>query len=170
MQNRRDDLSRYNTKNEENLMIKVFRVVEDGGNNEYVSPVMRGMAKVIQRKNEIQTGSEWLTSKGYYPTVFLKKEQAIQYKKELDNDSFIASRKVLLCETTRKDIISDLPQMCLPNLLISGMLAPVDKNIFPEMNWPVGTVMVRKMKMIREIECNNQGGINEHVAEDYTLF
>lgn len=123
--------------------MRIWKVVSKRENNLY-SYAARNKALVQYKIGKWVQAPKWLKEKGYYLTAFITYEQAF---------NFIPSRatRLAIYRAKAKGIIKELPHIYSVNYLSS--MGGFGEFVHPEDRvWPLGTIMCKKIKLIKEIK------------------
>jgi len=99
-----------------------------------------GLAKVIYRQGEWVEAPRWLAVKGYHLLVFESLGSARRY---------VGRSMPCIYRCVVEGVITPLPQMLTLRILRQGVFD------FAPYNWPEGTVMVRRVKLLNMIQTKN---------------
>jgi hypothetical protein len=115
-------------------MKKYYKVVKEG----LKSLVVDGKAKVQYKIGEWVSAPEWAQKEGYHLLVFDSLEIAKLWKGNI---------QVFIFEVEIKNKIKKMPLSCSYCHVCCGELIPSGVVI-----WPPGTVMAKKVKLVRRVE------------------
>lgn len=123
-------------------MIHCYKVVEDNGTDTFHSFYVRGKARTTYKVGKTHTGKKWLTSQGYYPTIFMGVNEAWNYIKA--NRDCTQRCAILVVAIREADILSELPPFASTYSLEGGLIS----TIYAPHLWPLGTKMVKKLRVV----------------------
>jgi len=116
----------------------VYKVVYVDESGKRISAFLRHKACVVYKPGEWIEPPRWLAARGYYLTAF----REYRFAKQLA-DSLPLYTEVWLAEAD--GILTDLPPRCDIVAIDIGELEPL------EIPWPTGTVMCRRLKLLRRV-------------------
>jgi len=105
------------------------------------SSTVTGQAAIEYKVNKYIKAPKWLAKKGYHPTLFKQKKDALDFFKQFNALSLPAQ----LWQVKARKIIKSLPPML--NYCFIGNR----KCIYCNRSWPVGTIMAEKVMLIKQI-------------------
>jgi len=126
--------------------MKVYKVVVvKKENNKRVSCFVGRLAEIVYSEKKYVKAPKWLDKMGYYPTAFDNLKAALKFE-QLVPVFFGFDKRSEIWEADGLGIKRKLPPYLDDNKLSFGEIEKDDNG------WTKGTVMVRKIKLIRRIK------------------
>jgi len=122
--------------------MRVYKVVEVVRGNP-LSAFTNGAAVVNYSEEKYAAAPAWLAKRGYFLTAFVRLKDAENFFKDM---LVFSDERFELWEADGIDVKEGLPPRLDTSFLADKMFMPSDEK------WPKGTVMVRKIKLIRRIK------------------
>lgn len=117
-----------------------MKVVRRLSNGTLVSCLAAGKARVVYKPGEWTEAPEWLSKEGYNLTSFISFETAWRFAKDYPNKHFE------IWEAEAEDITTALPPKLKLTWLEFGEMLESSSAW-----WPDGTVMCRRLKLVRRV-------------------
>ena len=123
------------------LEMSYYKIIGKDGK----SSQTKGNAKIGYSTEHWTEAPEWLSNKGYYPTIFSNLENAQDFQ------AGYAYQADQIWEVEAEMVMTSLPPICSLESLKEGNL--IQQKYW---TWPKGTLMAKKVRLVRIIENNEK--------------